>query len=115
MHKMSKNEKCHNDNAEIENITTSIIKESSMKYGWHQIINNIVCCYKMPHGIVLILEQTSNYMNLLRDQMNVEKVTHIRQHTMISDENTFVSTLCAIANEHVPNDLDRTIKIMILK
>ena len=49
----------------------------------------------------------SNYDDLLRDQINVEKVSHTRKNNMISDDNSFVSKLCATANEHGPNELNK--------
>ena len=55
--KMSENEQHHDNNAVIENSAAPIRKESSMKYGWCQKINNTVCYYQMPFSIALILEQ----------------------------------------------------------
>ena len=86
-----------------------------MQHGWHQMINYTVCYYQTPHNIALILEQVSNYNNLMRDQMNVEKVTHIIQNNMISGENIFASKLCATANECVPNEFDKKNKYNDIK
>ena len=65
--KMSENEQHHNNNAVMENSAAPIIKESSMNYGQNQTINNAVHYYKMSFNIALILEQVSNYDNLLRE------------------------------------------------
>ena len=54
--KMFENEQHQNDNAAIKNNVVPITKVNSMKHGWHQTINNIVCYYKTAFNISLILE-----------------------------------------------------------
>ena len=71
---MSENEQCHNDDVAMENNMSSITKSISMKHGWNQRINHIVCCCQTPFNIALILEQALNDNNLLREQMNVENI-----------------------------------------
>ena len=100
------NEQHHNNNTAMENNAKPITKSSRMKHGWHQTISNTVHYYQTPFNIALILEQVSNYNNLLREQTNTEKASWIRQNNMISDGNMFMSKLCATANEHTPKELD---------
>ena len=66
-----------------------------------------MCYYQTPFNIAFILDQVSNYNNLLREHMNTEKASYVRQNNMISDENIFTSKLCATANEHAPKGLDK--------
>ena len=90
----------------MENNAEPITKASDMKHEWHPTINNTVHYYQTPFNVALILDQVSNHNNLLIEQMNTEKASCIRQSEMISDENIFMSKLCATANEHTPNGLD---------
>ena len=60
-------EKHNKNNTKMENSAETITKASSMKYGWHQTINNIVCYCQSPYDIALILEQVSNHNILLRE------------------------------------------------
>ena len=84
---MSENEKHHNNNnTEMENNAVPIIRPGRMKYGWYHTINNTVCYCQMPFNIALILEQASNHNNLLREQINMENSSCIRQKNMVCDE-----------------------------
>ena len=65
---MIENKEKHNNNAEMENNSVLITIESSMKHRWHQTINSTVHCYQTPFNISMILEQVSNYNNLLRHE-----------------------------------------------
>ena len=77
-----------------------------MNYGSHQTVNNIVCYYQTPLNISLILEQVSNYNNMLREQVNMEKSEHGIQNNMISENNIIRPRMRAIVKEHAPNVLD---------
>ena len=101
--KMSENKQFYNNNTAMENSVAPTTKESSMKYGWYETINNAVLYYQTTFNIALILEQVMNYNNLSREQMNIEKVTCMKQNNVISDEKSFVSKLCVIAKERTPN------------
>ena len=90
----------------MENNAEPITKASDMKHEWHPTINNTVHYYQTPFNVALILDQVSNHNNLLIEQMNTEKASCIRQSEMISDENIFMSKLCATANEHAPKELN---------
>ena len=109
---MSENEQHRDINTFMENSAVPATKESSMKHGWCQTINNAVYYYQTLFSIALILEQVSNYNNLLREQMNMEKDTCMKQKNAISDENSFVLKLCATANECTPGGFEEKIKIM---
>ena len=56
----------------LENITENITTVNIMKYGWHQTVNNVACCYQTPFNIAIILEQKLNYSNVLREQVNIK-------------------------------------------
>ena len=58
-----------------ENSAVSMKIESNMKYGWHQAVNNTVCCYQTPCDVTVILEQVSNYNVLMREKLSMEKIT----------------------------------------
>ena len=78
----------------------------SMKHGWHQTVNNVVSYYKTLFNIALILEQVSNYNNVLREQANVEKYVHKIQNNMISDNNVVRTRMRATEKECVPIGLE---------
>lgn len=96
-------EKCNN-NAEMENDTVSIAIESRIKYRWHQAINNAVCYYQTPFIIAEILEQVSNYNNLLREKISRDIALCARQNNMISNGIMVRSKLIATANECAPEE-----------
>ena len=73
-----------------------------MKCGWHQTINNTVFYYQAAFNIDVILEQVSNYNNVLREQVNMEKASCRRQNNMINEENIFKLRMSATANECMP-------------
>ena len=50
----------------------------------------------------MILEQVSNYNNVLREQENMEKSAHRIQNNMISEENIFRPRMSATVNEYAP-------------
>ena len=64
---MIQNEKHINNNKALENITEKITIVNSMKYGWHQTVNNAVCYYQTTFNTAFILEQASSYNNVLRE------------------------------------------------
>ena len=110
---MSENEQHHNNNTFMENTAAPIIKESIMKCGWCQTINNTVHYYQKLFNIALILELASNYNKSLREQMSMEKVSWMKQNNTISNENNFSSKLCATDNECKPNRFEGKTKMMI--
>ena len=81
-------------------------RANSMKHGWHRTFNNVVCCYQIPFNIALILEQVSNYNNVIRDQSSVKKSVHRTQNNVISDNDIFRTSMRATEKQYVPNDLD---------
>ena len=44
-----------------------------MKHGWCEKIHNTVFYHQMPFNIAVIIEQLSNYNNVLREQANTKK------------------------------------------
>ena len=60
---------------------------NSMKYGWCQAVNNVVCYFQTQFNIALILDKASNYNNMLRENEKIDKSEHRIQHNMSSDEN----------------------------
>ena len=84
------NEQHHNNNTAMENNAKPITKASRMKNGWHQTINNTVCYYQTTFKISLILEQVSNYDDLLREKTSTEKASCVIQNNMIIDKNMFM-------------------------
>ena len=92
--KMSENEQHHNNDAFMENSVELTTKESSMKHGWYQTINNTVHYYQKLFNIALILEQVSNYNNLLREQLNIEKVAWMKRNNKIRDDFFPIKMVC---------------------
>ena len=88
--KMIKNEVRHDENAQMKDDTELTRGTSSMKHGWCQTINNTVHCCQMPFDIAVILEQLSQYNNLLREKKN---------------RNVFASNFHVTANEHMPKEV----------
>ena len=43
-------------NTKMEHSMSMIMKESNMKYGWYQMINNVVHYYQTTYNIALIVE-----------------------------------------------------------
>ena len=62
--------------------------------------------YQITFNIALILEQMSNYNNVLREQVSMEKSAHEIQNDMISNNNIIRTRTRATSKEHVPNGLD---------
>ena len=91
---MSENKQYQDNNAVMESIVAPIIKESSMKHGWYQTINNTVHYYQKLFNIALILEQVSNYNNLLREQLNIEKVAWMKRNNKIRDDFFPIKMVC---------------------
>ena len=60
----------------------------------------------MPFNVTLILEKASNYNNVLREQVSVEKSAHRIQNNMISEDNIVMPRMSATAKEHAPNVSD---------
>ena len=71
----------------MEKITKKIKIANSVNHGWYQTTNKTVCYCQTPFNVAVILEQVSNYDNVLRDQVDMEKATCVRQN--ISEENIF--------------------------
>ena len=59
-----------------------------------------MCYYQTPFNIALILEPVSNYNNVLRDQVNMEKSAYRIQNNIIR------SKMRETAKEHVSNGLN---------
>ena len=80
-----------------------------MKHRWCKTINNIVCYYQTPFNIAVIIEQMSNYNNVLREQENIEKDAYVIKINNSSKEKTHKSIMSATAkNMH---HVCRTIQI----
>ena len=65
--KMSENERNSECDAFVENSTAPTIGESTMKYGWHEILKNTVCCRQTPFDVALLLWQVSNHNVMLTE------------------------------------------------
>ena len=61
-----------------------------------------MCYYQTPFNIALILEQISNYNNVLKEQANKEKSARIKNN-MISEEHMIRLRMSPTAKEHTPN------------
>ena len=85
----------------MENSAVTMMRESTMKHGWHQAFNNSVHHCQTPYDVALILQQVSNCDVLLKEQMSMEKVAWMKQNNVISDAKRFESKSCATAKEHV--------------
>ena len=57
------------DKNNTESRTPSSSEERNMKYGWFQIVNDIVHYFQSPFNVALIVEQLSNYNMLLRENI----------------------------------------------
>ena len=99
--KMSMCEQCNVNNT-MEHATSTTLKASNMKHGWHQTINNTVHCYQTPYNIALRVKQLSNYNMLLREQIEMEKDGLTKQNNLSSDESRHASKLYGSATEHMP-------------
>ena len=77
-----------------------------MKFRWHQTINNVVCCYQTPFNIALILEQVSNYNNVLREQVYIQEIACRRKNNMINEEHILKPRMNATSDKHAPNGLE---------
>ena len=69
-------------------------KESVMKYGWYQMVNNTVHHYQTPYNIALIVEKISSYNSVLRGQIEIEE-DEIQQNHKSSDVKKYKSKLSA--------------------
>ena len=93
-------------NVGFEKIMDKTMKEKIMKYGNHQTIINAEWCYEVAFNIVVMLEQSSNCNNILKEQTDTRKYTQSTQSKMISEEHVLKPRLREKDNEHVPNVLD---------
>ena len=98
---MSIHEKFSDDN-NVEHRTPSTLKDSCMKHGQCQTINNTAHYFQTPYSIALIVEQSFNYNMLLREQIAIEKDGSMKQNNVISDERRNESKSCTSAPECMP-------------
>ena len=98
---MIQNEKCSDNNTVLENVPEHMSIVNIMKHGWHQTVNNAVCYYQTPINVALILEQESNYNNILREQESAEKAGNRIQNNMISEEKIIRPRMSVIKKEHM--------------
>ena len=73
-----------------------------MKHGWHETIDNAVHYYQTHFNVSVIVEQISNYNNVLREEANMGKATGIMQINKSSEEKMCKSRMSAIAKECEP-------------
>lgn len=89
----------------IERRTTTITKENTMKYGFHQTVTNAVCYYHAECNIAVIVEQLSNYYSMLQEKKEIEE--HGIQHKHQSSEvNNHESKFIAFATAHAPTMIE---------
>ena len=74
-----------------------------MKCGWCETIRNAVFCCQTPFDVAMIIEQSSNHNDVLREQANMEKATCSKKVNTMSEENVCKSRTMATAKEHEPD------------
>ena len=62
-----------------------------------------MCFYQTLVNVALILEQVSNYDDVLREQASIKKSANMIQSNMISEEKIVRPIVSMIAKEHMPN------------
>ena len=74
-----------------------------MKCGWCETIDNTVFYHQTPFNVAVILEQLSNYNNVLREQANMEKVACRMKINTMREEKMCRSRMRATTKDHEPH------------
>ena len=77
-------------------------EERNMKCGWFKIVNGAVQCFQTPFNVALIVEQLSNYTIFLRENIEMDKDSCIKQKKTISGESIRGTKLNALGTECTP-------------
>ena len=73
-----------------------------MKHGWHETIHDTAFHHETPFNVAVIVEQSSNHINVLREQVNREKSACSMKIIALSEGKMCKSRMRARAKQHEP-------------